>query len=220
MGGAGYAVNVFRAITVAALVLLTACDKPAEIRPSKPSMDAAASIAMLANATDRLDFSTATRVINDAKSLEGIERKAFTDELLKLWALPVPLATELEATSIRLEIANYLLQQTKNRYVLGDTAPYLAYARDMASNGAPPYLDKALMVLVIGGEARDLPTLREHVNDENKWVADTAAFGLAQSCHLSESDAEKVRRSILQPKQRAYFDDAWRNLATMRQHCP
>ena len=214
-------------LAVAVVAALAACQKPADPQPPQahpmaaPPLDASASIAMLSQAIDRLDFDTATRVIHAAKALDGTQRRDFSSHLQRQWARPPPGDQETEAIRIRLEVANYLLQDTKNRRIAGATAPYLTYARAVVQAPATDNLNRsaALIVLWIGGEAQDLDTFRHHLNAQDKWVADAAALGLAGHCDVSEADAAEIGQAIASERQRAYFNDAWRRFAPLRQHC-
>ena len=206
---------------------LAACQKPADPQPPEPRqiaappLDASASIATLSQANDRLDFETATQVIHAAKALDGTQRRDFSSHLQQQWARPPPGDQETEAIRIRLAVANDLLQDTQNQRLVGATAPYLSYAREVVQAPTTAHLNRsaALIVLWIGGEAQDLETFRHHLNAQDKWVADAAALGLASHCHVSEAAAAEIRQAIASDPQRAYFDDAWRRFAPFRQHC-
>lgn len=186
---------------------------------ASPSLNAASAIALLSKASEKRDFDSAVMVINAAKELEATERKDFSDYLIAQWSRPAPELGDNEAVRIRLSIADYLLQDTKNRRIYGDTTPYLAYAREVADGGCAHCLGAALMVLMVGDEPQDLATFRQHLNDPDKLVSDVAALALAQSCHVSESEAEADLQSIHSEKQRAYFQDSRRKYATLRKFC-
>lgn len=203
---------------------LAGCERSAsapttEARPAEPPLTAASAIAHLSAARSKADFPTASEIVNRAKSLEGTERKDFTDELLRLWALPSPADSDAEGVRIRLEIADYLLQQTKNQRIFGEVTPYLAYARRVEASGSRQNVWKALLVLGFGEESADIATLRKHLNDEDQRTANSAALGLAINCGVPEDDAPLIRQSIVRDSQRTYFDEAWRKAAGMRQFC-
>jgi hypothetical protein len=129
---------------------------------------------------------------------------------LNLMNLPRVDRAFLAHPRIRIELADVLLQASRNGAAALQPDEYISYARQNATSSDRDVAREAILVLGVAREPADLPLLTDILNSENEATFRAAAISFVQNCAVDDaritSTADRLRSRALQE----YLRELWR----------
>lgn len=111
-----------------------------------------------------------------------------------LWREQVAVDPELNWDTVRLplvkvEVANILLQATRNGFILSDVQEYREYVRKYVLDSDATLARNSILTLSIANDGRDVPLLLEAARRQHPSTFGAAVLSLSYMCHESASDS-------------------------------
>lgn len=167
------------------------------------------------------DFDRTIAVMNRVKRMryQGDVLPLLSDAwAVNLAALPQVDKSFISHPRIRLEIADILLQASRNGAVSLDPTAYSAYARQQAMSKDHDVARQALLVLGVANEPVDVALLAGVLAEEQEATFKAAATSLARNCAIDEARISRIADGLNTKELQEYLRESWRDAQGLRRY--
>lgn len=221
-------VNIVKYAPLLCLLLLTSCRQDsvgsepqtsklhAEIHPDK------------AVARDELISTLASKDFDHTLSMMNrVKRMRYQGDMLPLlsdvWHLNLTAMPQVDKAfvahpRIRLEVADVLMQASRNGAMGLEPTAYSAYARQHARSKDADIARQAILVLGVASDPADIALLTDILVEERESTFNAAALSLVRNCAVDERTILVIAEGLRKRALRDYFRKSWEDGQGLRSH--
>jgi hypothetical protein len=215
-------------VALICVALLTGCQKEAaspELQKSEVRAEAAVDKSV---GRDELVSTLASKDFDRTISLMNrIKRMRYQGDVLPLlsevWQLNLAAMPDVDKgfvthPRIRLEVADVLMQASRNGAPNLEPAAYVDYARQHARSKDPDVARQAVLVLGVANDPVDIGLLAEILSVESEATFRAAAIALVRNCAVDEARVSRIADSLRSRELQADLRKSWTDAQGLRRH--
>ncbi len=159
--------------------------------------------------------------------MNRIKRMRYQGDLLPLlndvWQLNLASMPNVEKAfvahpRIRLEVADVLMQASRNGAPNLEPAAYRAYARQHATSKDPDVARQAVLVLGLANDPADIALLAEILGAETEAASRAAVISLVRNCAVDEARVMRIAGGLRSRELQADLRKSWTDAQGLRRH--
>lgn len=177
----------------------------------------------LIDSFERRDYDGVFKVINTAKKMR--HQEYFAGVVKSFWycasieeggGCSAEVNSFSQEPRVRLELADYLIQAARNKFLDDEGGDYVEYARSMVGYGDPEISSKAVRIIGIYSDPIDIPLFERILSKEDVFDFYSAAFALSKNCGAKEADVMMLAGSLTDRGLADYLIKSWLDWVDIR----
>jgi len=143
--------------------------------------------------------------------------------LMQVWQLDLSAIPQVDKAfaahpRIRLEVADVLIQASRNGKVGLQTDAYSGYARQHVSSKDRDVARQAILVLGVANDAADVELLINVLAEENGATFGAAANSFVRNCAVDDARVAQIASHIKNQERGEYLRSSWKDMQALRSH--